>query len=183
MTSLILSTHCSTFPCWGGYRKLTGDSIDPAIRVAGGALFGGPIGAAVAAVSVAINRFRGDSADLSSDPTTQMVQVDRPPIALSARLPQASTKQALLQDQAGIDLISTLKRPGQSLAATGVNSLSEYNDEIGRMIRSLFEQLDQDPVQESRHNMWMLLQSYGRDLAALTDEHSTKRAPKIDIVV
>jgi hypothetical protein len=112
-----------------------------------------------------------------------MVQVDRPPIALSARLPQASTKQALLQDQAGIDLISTLRRPGQSLAATGVNSLSEYNDEIGRMIRSLFEQLDQDPVQESRHNMWMLLQSYGRDLAALTDEHSTKRAPKVDIVV
>jgi len=51
------------------------------------------------------------------------------------------------------------------------------------MIRSLFEQLDQDPVQESRHNMWMLLQSYGRDLAALTDEHSTKRAPKVDIVV
>ena len=87
VTSLILSTHCSTFPCWGGYRKLTGDSIDPAIRVAGGALFGGPIGAAVAAVSVAINRFRGDSADLSSDPTTQVVQVDRPPIALSARLP------------------------------------------------------------------------------------------------
>lgn len=36
------------------YRRLTGDTIDPAIRIAGGALFGGPIGAAVSAVSVAI---------------------------------------------------------------------------------------------------------------------------------
>ena len=36
------------------YRRITGDIIDPAIRVAGGALFGGPIGAGFAAVSVAV---------------------------------------------------------------------------------------------------------------------------------
>lgn len=36
------------------YRRITGDLIDPAIRVAGGALFGGPIGVGFAAASVAV---------------------------------------------------------------------------------------------------------------------------------
>ena len=34
------------------YRRISGDVIDPAMRVAGGALFGGPIGAAIAAAGV-----------------------------------------------------------------------------------------------------------------------------------
>ena len=38
------------------YRRITGDVIDPAIRVAGGALFGGPIGAGFAVASVAVKR-------------------------------------------------------------------------------------------------------------------------------
>ena len=38
------------------YRRITGDIIDPAIRIAGGALFGGPLGAGFAAVSVAIKQ-------------------------------------------------------------------------------------------------------------------------------
>ncbi len=38
------------------YRRITGDVIDPAIRVAGGALFGGPLGAGFAAASVAVKR-------------------------------------------------------------------------------------------------------------------------------
>ena len=38
------------------YRKLTGDVAAPAIRVAGGALFGGPLGAAFAAANVALGR-------------------------------------------------------------------------------------------------------------------------------
>ena len=36
------------------YRRITGDIIDPAIRIAGGALFGGPLGAGFAAVSIAV---------------------------------------------------------------------------------------------------------------------------------
>jgi hypothetical protein len=45
------------------YRKLTGDQIDPAMRIAGGALFGGPIGAAFSAVAVAIGEVRRSELD------------------------------------------------------------------------------------------------------------------------
>jgi len=38
------------------YRKWTGDDIAPAIRVAGGALFGGPLGAGLAAVGMVVER-------------------------------------------------------------------------------------------------------------------------------
>lgn len=38
------------------YRKLTGDDAAPAIRIAGGALFGGPLGAAFAAANVALKQ-------------------------------------------------------------------------------------------------------------------------------
>lgn len=38
------------------YRKWTGDGIAPAIRVAGGALFGGPLGAGLAAVGMVVER-------------------------------------------------------------------------------------------------------------------------------
>jgi hypothetical protein len=40
------------------YRKLTGDTIDPAIRIAGGALFGGPLGALASTMAVAVNEAR-----------------------------------------------------------------------------------------------------------------------------
>ncbi|QBQ56175.1 hypothetical protein [Nitrosococcus wardiae] len=42
------------------YRELSGDTIDPASRVAGSALLGGPIGAAVAAANVVLEHFSGD---------------------------------------------------------------------------------------------------------------------------
>lgn len=41
------------------YRALTGDTIAPASRVAGGALFGGPIGAAVALVNSIVAEWSG----------------------------------------------------------------------------------------------------------------------------
>ncbi len=37
------------------YRRLTGDVIDPAMRIAGGALFGGPLGAAFAAAGTVLD--------------------------------------------------------------------------------------------------------------------------------
>ncbi len=41
------------------YRALTGDTIAPASRVAGGALFGGPIGAAVSLVNTIVAEWSG----------------------------------------------------------------------------------------------------------------------------
>lgn len=41
------------------YRRLTGDDLSPASRVAGGALFGGPIGALLGAVNAVIEQATG----------------------------------------------------------------------------------------------------------------------------
>ena len=41
------------------YRKLSGDTIDPAARIAGGTLFGGPIGAALAVAETAFSELSG----------------------------------------------------------------------------------------------------------------------------
>ena len=42
------------------YRRMTGDVLDPAMRLAGGALFGGPIGAGLAAVALTIKSLGGE---------------------------------------------------------------------------------------------------------------------------
>lgn len=42
------------------YRALTGDEISPGARIAGGALFGGPIGAGIAIVNAAVEASTGD---------------------------------------------------------------------------------------------------------------------------
>jgi hypothetical protein len=58
------------------YRKITGDIIAPSMQIAGDALFGGPIGAAISIAKEAIkSQFNNSSADpdspsIDSDPTT-----------------------------------------------------------------------------------------------------------------
>ncbi len=42
------------------YRKFTGDTIDPASRIAGSSLYGGPIGAAVAIVNTIFEKVHGN---------------------------------------------------------------------------------------------------------------------------
>jgi hypothetical protein len=51
------------------YRNLTGDLAAPAIRIAGGALFGGPLGAAFAAANVVMKQVI--KPDLDSAPLAQ----------------------------------------------------------------------------------------------------------------
>ena len=51
------------------YRKLTGDTIDPAIRVAGGALFGGPLGAVLSLGSILVEH--GRDADDAASPVLE----------------------------------------------------------------------------------------------------------------
>lgn len=58
------------------YRKLTGDTLDPAIRVAGGALFGGPLGAALSVGSLLMER------EYPSDPASPVME--ETPTALAA---------------------------------------------------------------------------------------------------
>ena len=51
------------------YRNLTGDELSPAIRLAGGTLFGGPLGAAMSAVGLIVERARGQGADAATPDT------------------------------------------------------------------------------------------------------------------
>ncbi|MSR15720.1 MAG: hypothetical protein EXR86_14435 [Gammaproteobacteria bacterium] len=61
------------------YRKLTGDIIDPPIQVAGGALFGGPLGAVLALGSTLIERGRAAAAApvLNEDSSSTLTEVAR----------------------------------------------------------------------------------------------------------
>lgn len=52
------------------YRRMTGDVLDPAMRLAGGALFGGPIGAGLAAVALAIKSLGDEDGAVSTPGTT-----------------------------------------------------------------------------------------------------------------
>ncbi len=45
------------------YRKLTGDELAPAVRVAGGALFGGPLGAALSVAGLVLERGNAAASD------------------------------------------------------------------------------------------------------------------------
>ncbi len=85
------------------YRALTGDTIAPASRVAGGALFGGPIGAAVSLVNSIVAEwggkdisdhvvafFTGDDAD---DDASQLAG-DLPEIETAAGAPNQTPGQA-----------------------------------------------------------------------------------------
>ena len=53
------------------YRKFTGDMIDPAMKIAGGALFGDPIGAAVSLAAVFVSEARKDVA-IDATPDTEL---------------------------------------------------------------------------------------------------------------
>ncbi|MGR9091340.1 MAG: hypothetical protein ACU85U_12245 [Gammaproteobacteria bacterium] len=56
------------------YRKLTGDTIDPAMRIAGGALFGGPLGALSSTMAVAIDEVRRAPFDASVEADGQVAE-------------------------------------------------------------------------------------------------------------
>jgi hypothetical protein len=62
------------------YRSLTGDIAAPAIRIAGGALFGGPLGAAFAAANVVLKQLVHPDADSSSvaEPATALAAQGAP---------------------------------------------------------------------------------------------------------
>lgn len=61
------------------YRKLTGDTIDPAIRIAGGALFGGPLGALASTMAVAVNEARRTVVDDAVAIDGQLAEREPPP--------------------------------------------------------------------------------------------------------
>lgn len=65
------------------YRRMTGDVLDPAIRVAGGALFGGPIGAGLAAAALAFKAWTAAPDAAVAPPAA--TDLARPPTRYEAR--------------------------------------------------------------------------------------------------
>lgn len=71
------------------YRKVSGDVISPAFQVAGGALFGGPIGAAFAAAGVALRSVVGaEDEAVAAPPAPAVTARGGWMVAQSRELPQ-----------------------------------------------------------------------------------------------
>ena len=102
------------FPVVGNiYRKITGDVIAPAFRIAGGALFGGPLGAAFAAASVIMKEAVEIAAETIRGATPEPMPLERgrggwmiaetrrgnpsSPVALAAALERPTTRSPELQ--------------------------------------------------------------------------------------
>ncbi|MCP5198746.1 MAG: hypothetical protein H6977_01950 [Gammaproteobacteria bacterium] len=77
------------------YRKWTGDTIAPALRIAGGALFGGPIGAGFAAAGLAVEAGIRGALDLPAQdaaPTTAVADAATAPVSASAAGPAGAPR-------------------------------------------------------------------------------------------
>ncbi len=140
------------------YRKLTGDSIDPAIRVAGGALFGGPLGAIVSAAAVAIGESRRQAV-ISEEKVGPQV-ADRP-------APRANTAA------------SATGRGGWMVAAARGEAVGGTATPTQRDAR----QLSLDTGREVRRGGWIVVQAYGGTERAAADELSNQREAAVDLAV
>lgn len=94
------------------YRSLTGDLAAPAIRVAGGALFGGPLGAAFAAANVAMKQL--------VSPMLEDGPLPEAGTAIAAqRAPAASPRGGIVMNSRAFPLASPVaKDRGKPLAVT-----------------------------------------------------------------
>ncbi len=139
------------------YRKITGDVIDPAIRIAGGALFGGPIGAAVASVAVAVGAVRHDPASPRATQTAERFEQPVKPAAMVSK-PRRSTVAATAFD--GIP----------DRAATGE-------------IQTTALELAQDPGRTLRHGRRTLADAYGAHVEKMLESASIHRSGRVDVAV
>lgn len=116
------------------YRSLTGDSAAPAIRIAGGALFGGGLGAAFAAASVAMKQIV--KPELESGPLPQAGTA----IAAHSE-PGASRRLGLVMNSHSFPLSATAATDkGKPLAAADELLLKQVYglSEIEKQRRHLF---------------------------------------------
>ena len=77
------------------YRKISGDVIGPVARLAGGALFGGPVGAALAVITTAVEHARSATPGETEPPDVRNLAQE------SNRKPTAGTAAALAERSPG----------------------------------------------------------------------------------
>lgn len=83
------------------YRHITGDEISPVARIAGDALYGGPIGAAVAVANVAVEHKTGK--DIGENVFAMVTgdkdkAADAPPVQVAAAAPATTLKDIVWND-------------------------------------------------------------------------------------
>lgn len=79
------------------YRKITGDTIKPFSNIVGGALFGGPIGAASGAINLAVKQ--GTGKDLAEN-ALSIVGLDSTPIATKPAIEIEAPIETAFKDSA-----------------------------------------------------------------------------------
>ena len=104
------------------YRKLTGDVITPAMDIAGGALFGGPIGAGLAALGLAIlPRHSKTPPTEAANAALASLQAPAVRAALRATGPPAAVAGARPRPPGGDAMLSAYTRPGLPAPGSRVN--------------------------------------------------------------
>ncbi len=103
------------------YRASTGDSVSPAAKIAGGALFGGPIGAIIGAVDAVVEMATGSdtgahlAAALDTSPPTPPVDQATATQMAAALQPAAPTLPEAIPVTSGISLASARHTGNQAL--------------------------------------------------------------------
>lgn len=98
------------------YRKLTGDTIDPAARIAGGALFGGPIGVAFSIASTISNQI--DGKDMG----------ERLLALFKGQAEGTDSARAMAANETARDAVATITHPGQRRGGWLVNAAYHGRD-------------------------------------------------------
>lgn len=125
------------------YRKLTGDTIAPAMQIAGDALFGGPIGAAISVIKTAIkSQFATNKTDQDETAINPTTVASKSPSTIPTAIAASdyASKSNLIIDpatqsyQQTIPLVSLQQDasigPIISMEATNSKNAEKYNDVI-----------------------------------------------------
>jgi len=132
------------------YRWLTGDTISPAAELAGGALYGGVVGFAASAATIAVDGLTGGSTDqqvmvalLGPSPfaADEAGAAPAPELATAAAAPETATGAVELAQAPASDVGMPSSR-GAGLASTALNAPAPALQEIPA---GLIESLSQAP--------------------------------------
>jgi hypothetical protein len=97
------------------YRKLTGDEIAPGMRVAGGALFGGPVGAALSMLAMAVE---AGAREDTAEPAPHDAEHSTDAVAVANAPPETAPRGGWLLAAATTGRIEAFAPAGRSSAAT-----------------------------------------------------------------
>lgn len=104
------------------YRKITGDVISPAMELAGGALFGGPIGAGLAALGLGLKAGK-EAATGAPDHPPVAAALSRPDlrVAIQPHGPPAAVAGARPRPPGGDAVAAAYTRPGLTFPVARVD--------------------------------------------------------------